>query len=162
MKDKILKQNINGNIYIWKYLENSRNYPGWNFTADKKACNCLLELFRLMQLCEWSSKKEIQTSKPTINQFKIPNNQNREAKSKTSKKLILNFKKNEEQNFWKLIENENDIEIQFGEKKITDFENAVNEILKGNGDFAIANETEDNILYFWWNSLEKETAYNNG
>ena len=162
MKDKILKQNINGNIYIWKYLDNSRNYPGWNFTADKKACNSLLELLKLMQLCEWSSKKEIKTSEPKISQFKIPNNQNGEAKWQTSMKLILSFKKNEDENFWELIENLNEIEIQFGEKKITDFENALNKILDGNGDFAIVNETEDSILYFWWNSLEKETAYNTG
>ena len=84
MKDKIEKLNIIGKVYTWKYLDNSKNYPGWNFTIDEKASNSLFDLFTLMKQCEWSSKKEIKTSIPTENQIKIPNNKNGSSKWKAT------------------------------------------------------------------------------
>jgi hypothetical protein len=152
MKDKIEKHKIDGKVYTWKYLENSKNYPGWNFTVDKTASGSLVELLNLMKQCEWSSRKEIQISKPTENQIKVPNNQNGSAKWKTVSKLILTSKKTAEKEFWKVMEKENEIEIQFGENKLVDFEKAISEIPKGIGDFAITSDSEDNILYLWWNS----------
>ena len=151
MKEKIEKHNINGKVYAWKYLENSRNYPGWNFTVDRKASENLSELLKLMQQCDWSSKKEIQTSMPTEYQIKVPNNQNGIAKWKATSKLIFNSKKVEDKNYWKVIEKENEIEIQFGENKLAEFEKAINGIPKGEGDFAISSNSEEDILYLWWN-----------
>jgi hypothetical protein len=150
MKDEIDKHKIDGKVYTWKYLENSRNYPGWNFTVDKTASRSLVELLNLMKQCAWSSRKEIQISKPTKNQIKVPNNQNGIAKWKTVTKLILTSKKTAEKEFWQVMENENEIEIQFGESKLVDFEKAIRGIAKGIGDFAITSESEDNILYLWW------------
>ena len=80
MKEQINKLKINGNIYFWKYLENSRNYPGWNFTVNKIGGENLLELIRLMRTCEWSSKKSIQITEPSQKQLKVPNNSNGKAK----------------------------------------------------------------------------------
>lgn len=152
MKDKIEKHKINGKVYTWKYLENSKNYSGWNFTVDETAGGNLVELLNLMKQCEWSSRKEIQISKPTENQIKVPNNQNGSAKWKTVSKLILTSKKTAEKEFWQIIEKESEIEIQFGKNKLIDFEKAICGIPKGIGDFAITSDSEDNILYLWWNS----------
>jgi len=151
MKEKIEKQNIDGKVYAWKYLENSRNYPCWNFTVDKTGSGSLLVLLDLMKRCEWSSRKEIEISNPTQNQIKVPNNQNGGAKWKTVSKLILSSKKNTEKEFWKVIEKETELEIQFGENKLTEFEKAISGIPKGIGDFAISSDSEDDILYLWWN-----------
>ena len=151
MKEKIEKQNIDGKVYVWKYLENSRNYPGWNFTVDKTGSRSLLELLDLMKRCEWSSRKEIQISNPTENQIKVPNNQKGNAKWKTVSKLILSSKKVAEKELWKVIENETEIEIQFGENKLIEFEKAISGIPKGIGDFAISSDSEEDIVYLWWN-----------
>jgi hypothetical protein len=152
MKEKIEKKNILGKVYVWKYLENSRNYPGWNFTVDKIASASLLELLDLMKNCEWSSSKEIEISNPTENQIKVPNNQKGSAKWKTVSKLILSSKKNTDKELWKVIEKETAIEIQFGENKLIELEKAINGIPKGIGDFAITSDSEENILYLWWNA----------
>lgn len=151
MKDKIEKLNIEGKVYAWKYLENSRNYPGWNFTVDKNASERLLELLDLMRKCEWSTKKEIKTSTPTENQLKVPNNQNGSAKWKAVSKLILNSKKVPQKELWQVIEKENEIEIHFGENKLIEFEKAISGISKGIGDFSISCDSEKNLLYLWWN-----------
>ena len=151
MKEKIEKQKINGKVYVWKYLENSRNYPGWNFTVDKIGSGSLLELLDLMKRCEWSSRKEIQISNPKENQLKVPNNQNGSAKWKTVSKLILSSKRNAEKELWKVIVKETEIEIEFGENKLIEFEKAISGIPKGIGDFAISSDSEEDILYLWWN-----------
>lgn len=151
MKDRIEKLNITGKVYAWKYLENSRNYPGWNFTVDKRASESLFELLNLMEQCEFSSKKEIQITIPTENQIKVPNNQNGSAKWITASKLILKLIKKTEKGHWEIIEKETEIEIQFGENKLVEFGKAITGIPKGNGDFAISSDSGESILCFWWN-----------
>lgn len=105
-----------------------------------------------MKRCEWSSRKEIEISIPTENQIKVPNNQNGRAKWKTVSKLILSSKKNIERELWKVIEKETEIEIQFGENKLIEFEKAISGIPKGIGDFTITSDSAENILYLWWNA----------
>lgn len=149
MKEQINKLKINGNIYFWKYLENSRNYPGWNFTVNKIGGENLLELIRLMRTCEWSSKKSIQITEPSQKQLKVPNNSNGKAKWKTFKILTLNHRKDFEKEYWKIIENPEEVEIIFGEEKLIKFESFLSRILNNDGDFSISDNDEENILYFW-------------
>ena len=154
MKAQIEKHKVSGKVYAWTYKDNKRNYPAWNFTVDLKASESLSELLNLMSDCEWSTKKKITTELPTQAQLKVPNNQNGTAKQKSKPNLTLNCKTSESENHWLINEFDNGIEIQFGKAKLTELQNAINGIPKGNGDFAISDQNEENILYFWWN-LEK-------
>ncbi len=154
MKAKIEKFKVNGKVYAWTYKDNQRNYPGWNFTLDKNACKSLTELLDLMNTCEWSSKKSFGLEIPNELQISLPNNQNGNAAWKTVSKLTFNHRKNESENHWLIKKSENGIEIQFGINKLTELQNAIKGIPKGEGDFAISSENDENILYFWWN-LEK-------
>ena len=149
MKSKIEKHKINGKIYTWIYKDNNRNYPGWNFTIDSKASENFLELLNLMNTCEWSTKKAIKTELPTQAQLNGVNNQSGIAKWKSKPNLTLNCKTNESRNHWLINELDNGIEIQFGKTKLVELQNAIKEIQKGNGDFAISDKNEENILYFW-------------
>ncbi|WP_157471551.1 hypothetical protein [Marinifilum fragile] len=154
MKAQIEKYKISGKVYAWTYKENQRNYPGWNFSVDLKASECLSALLSLMNDCEWSSKKTISTELPTESQLKVPNNRNGVASWKSKSNLTLNCKTSESENYWKINELDDGIEIQFGKAKLTELQNAINGIPKGNGDFAITDQHEENILYFWWNLEE--------
>ena len=151
MKAQIEKYKISGKVYCWKYKENERNYPGWNFTVDVKASRSLSQLLDLMSLCEWSSKKKIQIEMPTGSQLTVPNNQGGRARWKTISKMTLNCKKTEPENHWAITELGEEIEIQFGKSKLTELQNAIKEIPNGKGDYAIADEDDESILYFWWN-----------
>lgn len=152
-KEEINKFKISGQIYLWKFLENQRNYPGWNLTADKTGCESSLQLLEMMKQTEWSSKKEIQTAVPTELQIRVPNNRNGDAKWKYAKTLILNYKKKSASDEWMIAENSDTVEIRFGTDKLTEFENSILKVQKGTGDFAISNfeENDSHILYFWWN-----------
>jgi hypothetical protein len=151
MKAQIEKFKVNGKVYAWTYKDNNRNYPGWNFTVDLKASESLSELLNLMSDCEWSTKKKVTTELPTQAQLDVPNNQNEIARWKSKPNLTLNCKTSESENHWLLSEHDNGIEIQFGKEKLTELQNAIKGIPKGNGDFAISDQNEENILYFWWN-----------
>jgi len=152
MKALIEKFKVNGKVYIWKYIENQRNYPGWNLTVDLKASKNLSELLDLMTASDWPSKKIISTELPTETQLKIPNNNIGLAKWKSKPKLTLNYKKGESENHWLITETDNGVEIQFGKTKLVDLKNTINGIPKGEGDYAISDLDDNNILYFWWNS----------
>ena len=149
MKAQIEKHKVNGKVYTWTYKDNSRNYPGWNFTVNSKASKSLSELLDLMSSCEWSTKKKITTELPTQAQLDVPNNQNGIAKWKSKTNLILNCKMSESENHWLINELDDGIEIQFGKAKLIELQSAINGIPKGNGDFAISDQNEQNILYFW-------------
>jgi hypothetical protein len=154
MKAQIEKYKISGKVYAWTYKGNNRNYPGWNFTVDLKAGESLSELLNLMNTCEWSTKKTISTELPTQAQLNVPNYENGNAKWKSKPNLTLNCKTSESDNHWLIKELDTGIEIQFGKAKLTELQNAIKGIPKGNGDFAIFDQNDENILYIWWN-LEK-------
>ena len=151
MKEIINKLKVKGKIYIWKYLENSRNYPGWNITTDKIGGESLLELIDLMKTCKWSSKKTFQTIEPNKNQLNVSNNRNGKAEWKSAQNLTLNLKKEIEPDFWEVIDKGNDIEILLGNNSLLKLENSIKRILNNEGDFAISSNDDENILYFWWN-----------
>lgn len=149
MKDRIEKYILNGKVYTWTYKDNNRNYPGWNFTVDLKAGESLIEILKLMDICDWSTKKNISATIATQAQLSVPNNQNGIAKWKPIKNMTLSCKKSESGNHWLINELDNGIEIQFGKEKLVELQNAIIRILNGDGDFAISDQNEENILYFW-------------
>ncbi|MDE5419972.1 hypothetical protein L3049_18440 [Labilibaculum sp. DW002] len=151
MKAQIQKYKIEGKVYTWTYKNNPRNYPAWNFTVDLKACESISALLNLMNNCEWSSKKTISIKLPTESQVRVPNNKNGTESWKSKTNLILSCKTSESTDYWKIIELNKGIEIQFGKAKLIEFQNAINEIPKRSGDFAISDQNEENILYLWWN-----------
>lgn len=151
MKAKIKKYKVTGKVFIWKYKDNLRNYPGWNFTVDIKASQSLLRLLELMNNCEWSSQNIITTEIPTELQIRVPNNQNGNARWKTKKNLKLKCIKTMSETHWLINEMENEVEIQFGKAKLEEFKNAITGIPEGKGDFDISDQNAENIMFFWWN-----------
>jgi len=147
----IEKYKVEGKVFIWKFLENTRNYPGWNLTMDTKCAESLEKLFNLMEESEYPSKKTLEIFSPTQKQLIVPNDRGGHASWKTKEQLILNFNKFGYENLWKLIESKNILELSFGKNKIYELKNAITGITKGEGDYGICDDSGENILYFWWN-----------
>ncbi len=158
MKEKLSEYKVVGKIYVWNYLENYSNYPGWNLTLDMQASISLIRVLNLMLECDWLNRKSILLEKPTQLQLSVPNNRNGLAKWKSKNKLILNYKKLENENYWRIKETEKEIHIDFGESKLKEFKNAITRISKGMNDFPICDEKRKHILYFWCNMENKNEA----
>ncbi|MFT7033618.1 MAG: hypothetical protein ACJA2S_002126 [Cyclobacteriaceae bacterium] len=131
--------------------DNSRNYPGWNFTVDKAASKALIMLLDLMGKCQWSTKKIIQTQIPTSSQFDVPNNQHGKARWETKPSLVLNCEQNQSENLWLIQETDSNIEIKFGRKKLKELQIAIKGIPESKGDYEISDFNDQNTLSFWWN-----------
>jgi len=54
-----------GNVYLWRFPTDVRNYPGWQCTADAEGCRSLVEMLTIMASSEWSSKIDIALTAPT-------------------------------------------------------------------------------------------------
>jgi len=152
MKEKIEKHKISGQVFIWKYSGNTRNYSGWNFTVDKLACQELSSLFDMMNDCEWSTSKTVQTSKPMQTEIAVPNNQNRSNTKWLTKPAIVfcvNF--NLPAYHWSINETPDSLQINFGKQMLQKLKEAIIKMSNGNGDFSLSDENQENILTFWWN-----------
>lgn len=147
MKLQIEKFKFIGEIYIWKYTSNIKNYPGWNLSLNISGAQSLLKLFDLMLQSEWSVKKAIETNNVTKFKTDIPRNGNSDWKSK--KTIIFNYKKNNYYDYWQIIENGENIEILFDNEKLLKLKESIDNLISGKKDFAISDSNEDNILYFW-------------
>jgi|LakMenEpi03Aug12_release.lakeMendotaPanAssembly.Ray.scaffolds.fasta_scaffold1288176_1 hypothetical protein len=150
MKEQIEKLKISGRVYIWKYTDNDRNYPGWNMTVDNSASQELSQLLDMMEKCEWSTNKNILTTRPTDNEISAPNNKNGVAKWTTKSKIIFSLKTNMTPDFWVTTETADELEISFGKEKLKELKEAIINISKGKGDHSIADKDDNNILTFWW------------
>lgn len=149
MKEKIEKFKISGKVYIWKYSDNGRNYPGWNLTMDNLASQEISKLLDLMSNCEWTTSKKLLTQRPTGNEVFTPNNRRGHANWTTKEKMAITHKANESPDFWAVIDKEAELEIRFGKQKLMELKRAIESIPTGKGDFSIADRQDENILTFW-------------
>lgn len=145
MQKEIERFKLEGNIYIWKYSPQLSNFPGWNMSIDREARKNLPALLDLMQKSEWPSKKALPTAIPTTQPL-LPVRGN---SWKTKSEILLNYKKEHGADYWQTIANENTLEIRFGSNKLVEFINSIQRLQSGINDFAIGDENEENILYFW-------------
>ena len=152
IKSQIGKLKLTGTLYLWTYTENDRNYPGWNLSATQESLRDLHELLNLMERCEWSTNKTLKVQPQTTTQLNTVNNRNGKASWKSTSELILKSNKNIHEDSWNYRAGTNNLELTFGAKKLVQLRNSLNEIANGNGDFAISDQLDENILYFWPNN----------
>src|SRR5438105_1048742 len=65
-----------GLVFLWRYLENERNYPGWHFTADDLGATSFCELLRAMGSFAVPSHRTLVVTPPTTSVLAVPNNRN--------------------------------------------------------------------------------------
>jgi hypothetical protein len=145
MDSAIEKFTVRGAIYLWKYLSKENSYPGWNITADKAGCDSLLSLLAMMDRSEYPSKKSLKTETPR-KQVTVAN---QTSTFKTIQLLTFSHRK-EEANNWVIEERKKELVIAFDRKKLIELSEAVEKVKVGQGDFAIFDHHNENILYFWW------------
>src|SRR4051812_37214169 len=133
MKEQIEKLKISTGVYIWKYTDNDRNYPGWNMTVDNLASLELSQLFDMMEKCEWSTTKKILTTRPTDKEISAPNNRNGTAKWTTKSKIIFSLTINNAPDYWMTTETIDELQISFGKERLKRLKDAIIKIPERNG-----------------------------
>ena len=78
-----------GTIYLWRYIENQRNYPGWHLALDSPAQRSIDLLVQALLSHGGSPLRTLLITPPTHRVLKIPNNRGGAATWQSPLKLRL-------------------------------------------------------------------------
>lgn len=139
----------NGSLYLWSYLENTQNFPGWHLSADDLFCQSFTELTEKMLAARWNSQKTFSVTPPSSLALNVPNNRGGKASWKSAQSLLLKHPKDKvAEDFFSLEEVEGNVILSVGTQKLKLLSDCVFGIPKGKGDYSIG--SDNSRLWFWW------------
>ena len=120
MPDETVEQwKQNGSLYLWRYLENTRNFPGWHLSADDLFCQSFADLTEKMLASRWSSQKTLLATPPDSKVLRVPNNRGGEARFKLAESLLLKYPKDKvDADYFSLEDAEGNIILSVGTLKL--------------------------------------------
>jgi hypothetical protein len=143
--ENVNKWTQKGHVYLWQYVENTRNYPGWHSTTDGTFCHSFADLIERMVTARYNCQKSLTVTSPTKEILRVPNNRGGVAKWNSPKMLILRHQKyNLPDDYFSLEESENTVIISAGRQKLELLKECV---LRRDIDYSI--KVGNNQLWFW-------------
>jgi hypothetical protein len=76
-----------GRLFLWRFTDNVRNFPGWHFMLDSTGSKSIAGLLNAMSKSDTSCIRIVQVSQPTTEVLRVPNN--RDAGCVTPTKLRI-------------------------------------------------------------------------
>ncbi len=131
-----------GKVFLWRYTENTRSFPGWHLAFDFLGANSLLTLFSSMKMLNQPTMRTIRLSKPGSDVLAIPNN--RTSRIMAKDKLRINWTP-DRKNEWSINEQDDDVIMVLGKKVLANIEKAIENPNKA-FDTTLA---VDPLLWFW-------------
>ncbi len=139
----INKWKQSGNIYIWRYQDNPKNYRGWHLSANNSGCISISELLQALIDSPPEAYRTVQLSVPTDKQFCVPN-----CKRKPISETKLIIVKSGIPDEWTLTNNEDKLQLNIGTVYLHKFISGIADIQRGEGDYFIGRKDQE--LWFWW------------
>ena len=134
-----------GRTYLWRFPQDTRNFPGWNCTADREGCSSLLELLGLMRVARWSAKADVSLTNPPGEIIGMPGHP-RDEKWRSPPRFTLSYPKDKvPDGFWQWTGDVNEPTLSVGASKITELISAFESVAKRVGDFCV--HAEDQKLH---------------
>lgn len=149
MPDKAVERwKQKGSLYFWRYLENTRNYPGWHLSAGNLFCQSFADLAEKMFLARWSSQKAFLITPPDIKVLRVANNRDGEARWESAQSLLLKYQKeNVTTDYFLLEENKNKVVLSVGSQYLQLLQECICGISQGKHDYSIGNDNSQ--IWFW-------------
>ena len=144
-KDDLTVWKQQGSVWLWRYFENVRHYPGWHFTADRAGGRSLLALFDLLEAANDASLyRTMQVAELTPNILAVPDN--RSARATSPVRWRLRYAQAPEA--WRFMEAGDTLELTMDAQSVHKLRESVEAVLRREGDFCIGPDTDR--LWFWW------------
>jgi hypothetical protein len=141
-----------GVVFLWRYVENERNYAGWHFTADAEGAASLCELLRAMASHPTSSHRTLLVTRPTVSILEVPNNKGGSAHWSAPKKWRITYLP-EAANIWEFDGDAAIANLSLGSALLPRIIAAAEGIVRGQGDFSIGPPNgRGSELWFWWHA----------
>ena len=131
-----------GTIAMWM---NRHRHREWNIVADDDACDGLVQLLDLMEIGEWSSKRELRLTKPV----KTPDHGG-VFPFRSATQLTIKYPKDRvPDDHWHFTENDRQLLLEIGLTRLQEMRDAIKDMKKGGGDYCIGDQ-DSNPLWIWW------------
>jgi hypothetical protein len=148
---------LHGKVFLWRFAENTRNYPGWDCTADPEGCRSLLDLFTLMADAACSSKKDITITRPTEEIATRPGHRCGGEWLSPGRLRLVYPKSKVVDNLWRWDCNLQSATLTIGRSKLEALRHAFESVGAGKGDFCIhaddqnvhGFDPEKMAIWFW-------------
>src|SRR6266702_378107 len=156
MTEKVDAWKQRGNVYLWRYQENCKNFPGWHLAADRAGAESLLILLAEFKSSTASVYRTITLSKPTINVLAVPNNKGGKARWWAPSRFRINFDPNPEaMSLWSFPVDQDPAVLFVGREFLLRLEAGIVDLSQGKGDYSIGGVTKEELseqtsLWFWW------------
>jgi hypothetical protein len=133
-----------GNVYLWRFKDDSRKFSGWHMTADgdgSRSLNSLLDIFLQSDI---DARRTVRLTMPTEKELRVPNYN---KKADPAEKLLLEFVA-KENSLWSLSCEDKKTTLRVGRTNLLNLRNGIEDIEKGKGDYCIGEKGQE--LWFWW------------
>jgi hypothetical protein len=139
-----------GSLYLWRYLDNVRNYPGWHFAATAEGYVSLSSLLKVFSATSTCSYRTLVVTPPTPTILKVPNN--RCARWTAPKKWRISFMPELQwSNAWEFSVDNEIVHLSLGSLALPCLVSAVEDGAHGEGDFSInPSGARGSELWIWW------------
>ena len=131
-------------ICIWRYTDNTRNYPGYHLSADAEGCLVLRDRLSKIRDCE-----AFTLTAPDTAVLSVPNNQGGRARYFGGRKLQVHTASSLAPNTFRWEEQDTTFILTCSRDQIARLLAGVADIEKGEGDYSIRGD-DDQALWFWW------------
>lgn len=146
-----------GNLYLWRFDDQARNYPGWNFTADGEGCISLLELLAMIANDCRTANADILLSKPPVSIQALAGVGRGRLRAPRRFTLKVRSPESSPADFWQWSGTLHDLKLKIGRGKLAELFSAVKSVAQGVGDFNIgaANHKQHGFdftnaaIWFW-------------
>jgi hypothetical protein len=143
-----------GNLYLWRYAHNTKNYPGWHLAADETGWKSLFDLLGRMAASPLACRREISVLKPTSRILAVPNNPAGSEGIESAQRLILEVPRGTVgDRQWRLESNQKRVVLEVGPSKLAELHGAVGSMPSTGGDFAIGPDAQrtwkEKSLWLW-------------
>ena len=130
-------------ICVWRYLDNEKNYPGYNLSSDSEGCAYVKE-----RLNDHWPKSSIPLTPPDGSVLSVPNNMDGKARVKAASKLKVLLDESADHDSVLIREDEGVVSITMSKTMKSKFIKGIEDMQNGEGDYALGNN--ENSIWFWW------------
>jgi hypothetical protein len=143
-----------GDLSLWRYGQNTKNYPGWNLAADQLGWESLLDLLGRMVASPWACRREVAVIRPTARILAVPNNPGGSVGLECPPCLGLELPRGRVgDRHWRLEADPKRITLEVGHSKLAELRAAVVSMPSSGGDYAIGpddrTEWRETSLWLW-------------
>lgn len=141
-----------GQVFLWRYRDKPRNYPGWHLSANPRGAETLLELFRLMHNAPYSSEQVVKISDPTPSVRSVPHYVRGEDRWQAAHLWRVRYAKGRSTpSEWTIVFAGSELQLSVGETHLLALIRGAEALRAGSGDYSIAGDSADDhaCMWFW-------------